>query len=144
MFIAPKPDYATLGNAEMREEFSTTAPNLFWYRQSPVSERSFQILQLHEQQGYMPVGDYTILDRSESVELAEKKLQNIISLMNGRERVVDLSEACAGTRTLYQLCPRSEDSEKQRIILRTFDGQHVSRETALLQIEARLWAAGEA
>lgn len=83
---------------------------------------------------YTPVGEYLVLDREEDKSLTEKKLINLISLMNGRKNVVDHS-AEVDTQLLFQVLPRKNDDDPTKIMFRTRDEKSVSVENALLQIK---------
>ena len=65
--------------------------------------------------------------------MAEKKVMNLITLLNGRDNLIDLGEK-TGTRTLYQ--PRSdpEDGGYHQILFHELSLRGVSRENAMLTV----------
>jgi len=80
------------------------------------------------------VGEYTILEAEEPVDISEKKVMNIISLLNGREDLIDLSHMVE-TRLLFSLIPRTDAESPTKILFRTHDGVGVSKENALLSLQ---------
>lgn len=99
---------------------------LFSYRANPVHERGFQILKRNE-----PVGEYLILDKKEGRALSEKKIINLISLLNGKDVLTVPQEDLEG-RLLYSSLP-SED-HRNKIMFYKYTGKGVSVENALLMI----------
>lgn len=105
----------------------------FTYKHNPVDPKSFQIFE--NRRGYTDyslAGHYTVLDLQEDRDLSEKKVMNLIALMNGR-RALDLGHA-TGNRTLFQVLPKKIDSDPTKVIFRTHDGKGVSTENALFEI----------
>lgn len=107
----------------------------FIFKPSPVNPMAYQIFENEiGDADYTPVGEYLVLDREEDKSLTEKKLINLISLMNGRKNVVDHS-AEVDTQLLFQVLPRKNDDDPTKIMFRTRDEKSVSVENALLQIK---------
>ncbi len=112
-----------------------TSKPQFIYERSPVHEHSFLILQfVEEKNGYEPAGEYTVLDTSEDPEITEKKMINLVSLLNGRQDIMDLGNLTK-TRLLFTIVPKTSESDKTKIIFRTFNNDGVSRENAVLTLE---------
>lgn len=108
---------------------------IFIYRASPVLDRSWMIY-LKDQQGELtPVGDYTVLDRNEQQEISEKKIMNLVSLLNGSDQVIELGEQTQ-SRLLFHRKPKADASDPMQVIFYTFAGAGVSRENAILTLEA--------
>lgn len=107
---------------------------LFSYRHSPVYERSFLILKLGKDETYHPVGDYTVLCESESLDLSEMKVVNLISILNERDDLIPLGEK-TGTRTLFHYKPRENPEDKTRIVFYELGQEGVSVENAVLTLE---------
>lgn len=116
-------------------DFNTiTAKQLYTYRRSPVQDASFLILKQNEGTGaYVPVGDYTVLDRNENSELSEKKVMNIVSMLNGRDDLIDLG-AETDARLLYYPTAQLSDEGQKKVVFFHWNGQDVSKENALLKI----------
>lgn len=113
------------------------AKKSYTYRRNPLHEHSFVILrQMAETGAYQPVGDYTVLDEREDSALSEKKVMNLIALMNNSEELIDL-RAQSETRLLYYRAP-TEDPHKTRIVFYTLGNQGVSTENAVLCLEEEL------
>ncbi|MAE51140.1 MAG: hypothetical protein CMH27_04965 [Micavibrio sp.] len=107
----------------------------FIYKKNPLVPHSYQIFQFKtEKDNYEPVGTYNLLDTDEAEELTEKRVMNLIAVMNQRKRMIDLS-SLTNARTLYTMVPMKPEDEDQKIIFRTYDGSGVSKENAILVIE---------
>ncbi len=117
-------------------DFNTiTAKQAYTYRRNPLHEASYLLLKQNEATGaYVPVGDYTVLDREENPALSEKKVMNLVTLLNGRDDLIELGEE-TGTRMLYHPTPRSDGEERTKIVFYSWEGKGVSKENALLTIE---------
>jgi hypothetical protein len=106
----------------------------YGYMPSPVHPRAFQILKYSELNP-QPVGDYTVLDSKEDLGLSEKKVMNLISLLNGRKHLVQLGHE-TGTRVLYNVVSECDDDGKSRVLFYQLGKGGVSVENALFRIEA--------
>lgn len=114
-----------------------TAVKPYTYRRNPMHDHSFVILKkLEESDQYEPVGDYTVLDQSEDAALSEKKLMNLIALMNDDDELIDLRSETK-TRLLYYKAP-TDEPHKTRIIFYALGEQGVSVENAVLSLEEGL------
>ncbi len=106
----------------------------FAHRPHPIMERSYQILELQEEKDtYEPVGEYILLNKSEPLEITEKKLTNLITLLNGKKDLIDMSHLTK-TRVLYTLVPRTSDTDPTKVIFKDYDGSGVSKENAVFTI----------
>tara|TARA_B100000508_G_C11403064_1_gene249352 strand:- start:455 stop:865 length:411 start_codon:yes stop_codon:yes gene_type:complete len=113
------------------------------YERSPVQDRAFMIVRADEKGiNSAPVGDYTVLDPEEDLELAEKKVMNLISLLNGRKKLMDLGHETK-TRVLYRIVSERDDENKSKILFYNLGNEGVSVENALFRIEAdeEIWDA---
>lgn len=113
-----------------------TAKTDYTYRRNPVVDGSFMILKRQKEEAYEPIGEYTVLDKSEEPDLSEKKVMNLIAILNDQDdRLIQLGEG-TGLRMLYKPIPRQTDSEKSKVIFYTLkEEQGVSTENAILTIE---------
>ncbi|MAQ70588.1 MAG: hypothetical protein CL565_00170 [Alphaproteobacteria bacterium] len=116
---------------------SAKAATKFTYKHNPHHKRSYEIMALDAQAGYMPVGQYTVLDLSEEVNLSEKKVMNLISIMNGKSKLIDISGDVAGTRLYFN--EGKEERGRKKVVFYKQDGTGVSRENALLLINKEVW-----
>jgi hypothetical protein len=105
----------------------------FGYIPSPVHPRAFQILQ-YGADAARPVGDYTVLDAKEDLSLSEKKVMNLVSLLNDRKALMQLGHE-TGTRVLYHIVTERDDDNKSRVLFYQLGAEGVSVENALLRLE---------
>ncbi len=105
---------------------------LFSYRTNPVHERGFQILKRNESADYSPVGEYLVLDKKEEYSLSEKKVINLISLLNGRKALSVTQDDVAGSRLLYSRLP--SEGVRTKFMFYQYTGKGVSVENALFMI----------
>ena len=115
----------------LRDEQNQVSRPAFMYQHNPVHERGFQIMKLDENDTYDVVGEYTILAKEEPLELAEKKVMNLITLLNGRDNLIDLGEQ-TGTRLLFERKSYAEETGRDEIIFYELGARGVSRENAIL------------
>jgi hypothetical protein len=106
----------------------------FTYRPSPVLGGSFLILRRENAGDFVPVGDYTVLDREEPSGLSEKKVMNLVSQLNGRADLIHLGDQTK-SRMLFHIKPRVLEDQKAQVVFYTYDGKGVSRENAILTLE---------
>jgi len=106
----------------------------FTYRPNPVLSGSFLICKKEENGGLHPVGDYTLLDRNEDLTLTEKKVMNLITLMNGGKDLLPLGEQTK-SRLLFHRKPKQDGDLRTEVIFYAYTGEGVSKENAILTIE---------
>ena len=117
------------------QEFNTEgAAPLYAYERSPVNERAFLIVK-KEETAERPVGDYTVLDKEEDISLAEKKVMNLVSLLNGRKRLMELGHETQ-SRILYQIVSEKDEENKTKVLFYQLGREGVSKENALFRLEA--------
>jgi hypothetical protein len=121
---------------EFNEKFNDKGEKpRFIYKPSPLVARSYQIFEYKAgKENYEPVGEYIVLDADEDIDLSEKKMVNLISILNGKKDLIDLGNLTK-TRLLFNIVPRASDSDPTKIIFRTHDGAGVSKENAVMTIE---------
>ena len=123
----------------MEDDFkSAKQASRFSYRRNPHHERSFMIMEHTGDKGYEPVGDYTVLDLKEDDFLSEKKVMNLIALLNGHEALADVSKDVEGTRLYYYEAPHM-DEDKTKVLFYRQDGEGVSKENALFLVNKEIW-----
>lgn len=106
----------------------------FTYRPNPILARSFLICRKEQNGEVTPVGDYTVLDNHEDLNLSEKKVMNLVMRLNGETDLVALGEQTR-SRTLFHVKPRPEHDPRTEIVFYTQSGHGVSRENAILTME---------
>ena len=106
----------------------------FTYRPNPVLAGSYLICKKEDNGALQPVGDYTLLDRSEDLSLTEKKVINLITLMNGGTDLVPLGEQTK-SRLFFHRKPKLEGDAKTEVVFYAYTGEGVSKENAILTME---------
>jgi hypothetical protein len=106
----------------------------FAYQRSPVNERAFLILKKQDEaKEPIPVGDYTVLDKQEDMTLAEKKVTNLVALLNGRKRLMQLGHETQ-SRILYNIVSEKDEDNKMKVLFYQLKKQGVSTENALFRL----------
>lgn len=120
----------------MVKDFNIESPRpQYIYRRNPLLPSAFQIFSFREEKGdYEPVGEYTLLDPAEDLALTEKKVMNIVSLLNGRRKLLELGNLTK-TRVLFTIVPKSSEEDPTKIIFRNYNGSGPSEENAVLVLE---------
>jgi len=127
-------------NMKFNDSFNDTGEKpQFIYKCNPQLETTFEILMFRPQgetgQGeYESVGDYTVIDEDEDPKLSEKKVKNVINLLNGKDNLEELGNLTK-TRVLFTIVPKKTEDEPTKIIFRNHDGKGTSEENAVLTIE---------
>lgn len=119
---------------------STELPR-YSYTRSPVNERAFLImLQEDAHDTAEPVGDYTVLDREEDLAVSEKKVMNLINLLNEKPGKTIQIEGVKG-RTHFQILSNPEESEELKVMFYTQKGKGTSEENALFRVQSddKIW-----
>ena len=107
----------------------------FMYKHNPLVPHSFQIFEFQEEKkSYEPVEEYTLLNLEEDPDITEKKVINLISILNGKQNLIDFKNL-TNERILYNIVSTDDDSKQQKVIFRTYDGSGVSVENAVLTME---------
>tara|TARA_A200000113_G_scaffold168512_1_gene153340 strand:+ start:149 stop:529 length:381 start_codon:yes stop_codon:yes gene_type:complete len=123
----------------MEEEFKKANESvMFSYRRHSESKQTYTLLKSTSDAGYQPVGDYTVLDKKEDCGLSEKKVMNLVALLNGKDATNDVSEDIEGTKLFYYESP-SAQTDKTKIVFYKQDGSGVSKENALFLINKEVW-----
>ena len=107
-------------------------PALFGYQRSPVNERVFLITK-KAKEADVPVGDYTVLDKEEDLSLSEKKVMNLVSLLNGRKRLMQLGHE-TNSRVLYNVVSEKDEDNKYKVLFYQLKERGVSVENALFRL----------
>lgn len=106
----------------------------FVHKRNPASERDYQIFEYDFKKGdYDLVGDYTLIKTDEPTEITEKKLINLMSLLNKKNDLIDLSNL-TNSRVLFTVVPEAQSGDQTKIILKDYDGSGVSKDNAVFTI----------
>lgn len=108
---------------------------VYSYGRCPVNQRSFLLYRNSRNYKADVVGDYTVLDKEEDINLSEKKVMNLVSILNGRQNLMQLGEGTK-SRMLYHVVDGGEDKEQAKVIFYRLGEQGVSVENAFFRIEA--------
>ncbi len=106
----------------------------FIHRANPIVDRAYQIFEYDFKKGdYDHVGDYILINKKEDPEVTEKKLINLMTLLNGKDDLIDISNLTS-TRVLFTLVPEAQAGGQTKIILKDYDGSGVSKDNAIFTI----------
>lgn len=105
----------------------------FIFKPNLIDPKTFDIFENRRgYDDYVPAGSYVVLDANEDKGLTEKKLVNLIGLMNGKGNTVNLYGENV-VETFFQVIPKKVDSDPSKVIYRTrTDG--ITKENALLTV----------
>ncbi len=107
---------------------------VFSYEKNATDQRVFIILKRDEVGGYEPVGTYTVTDVDENISFTEKKVKNLVSVLNGKRELVDLSGE-TDKRLLFHRKPKDNDSDRTEIIFYALGDVGTSKENAVLILD---------
>ncbi len=106
----------------------------FIYKPNPMMKRAYQIFELMpKNNAYVPVGEYILLNHEEDPELTELKMVNLITLLNGKKDVKDLSKM-SQTRVLFTVVPEDQSGDQTKLIFKDYKGKGVSVDNAVFTI----------
>ena len=107
----------------------------FRYERNPVAERGFLILRRNTQARFDPVGDYLVVDDEEDLALSEKKVMNLVALLNKDDSyVMDLGDL-TGTQSRFHIKPEKTERGQTQMVFYALGAQGVSKENAVLSID---------
>jgi hypothetical protein len=96
---------------------------------------SWQIFEFKDDKNdYEPVGNYTLIETSEPIDITEKKIINLVRILNGKRDLIALGKL-TGKRILFSIVSKGTDADPTKIIFRDHDGKGVSKENAVLTLE---------
>lgn len=111
---------------------------LYTYRRNPLHIYSFLLLKRGDDDAFGPIGEYTVLDLTEDPSLSEKKVMNLVTLMNGSPSALNLGELTKTRLLYYRVPPSTQEPEpvrKTHIMFYTLGERGISRENALLVLD---------
>ncbi len=124
-----------IGEDALEKSKRTGERTRFIHKQNPLVERSYQIFEYDFTKGdYEHAGDYVLLKKDEPREVTEKKLINLMTLLNGKDDLIDISNL-TNARVLFTVIPEAQSGEQTKIILKDYDGSSVSEDNAVFTIK---------
>ena len=122
------------GEDIMDKEKRTGERTRFIHKANPLVDRAYQIFEYDvTKSDYDHVGDYILIQKDEPQEVTEKKVINLMTLLNGKDDLIDLSNL-TNTRLLYSIIPEAQAGNQTKIVLKDYDGSGVSKENAIFTI----------
>ncbi len=122
------------GEDAMAKAMRTGERTRFVHKPNPLVERSYQIFEYDYTRGtYEHCGDYVLLNKEESREVTDKKVINVMSMINGKTDMIDISNLTKN-RVLYTLVPEAQAGDQTKIIFKDYDGSGVSKDNAVFTI----------
>lgn len=122
------------GEDALDREKRTGERTRFIHKPNPLVERSYQIFEYDfKKSDYNHVGDYVLIQKDEPQDVTEKKVINLMTLLNGKDDLIDLSNL-TNTRLLYSIVPEAQAGNQTKIVLKDYDGSGVSKENAIFTI----------
>ncbi|MCB1783041.1 MAG: hypothetical protein KDI13_03525 [Alphaproteobacteria bacterium] len=118
----------------MEKDFNKTQElSRFIHKRNPFVPHAWQIMELKHKGLYEPVGEYILINTDEDPEITEKKVINLITLLNRKKDLIDLSNLTK-TRILFTVVPEAQSGDQTKIIFKDYDGSGVSKENAIFTI----------
>lgn len=122
------------GEDAMAKAMRTGERTRFVHKPNPLVERSYQIFEYdYTKSAYEHCGDYVLLNKEESREVTDKKVINVMSMINGKSDMIDISNLTKN-RVLYTLVPEAQAGDQTKIIFKDYDGSGVSKDNAVFTI----------
>ncbi len=113
----------------------------FIHKPNPFAKRSWQIFELKHKGQYEPVGEYVLVNMDEDPEITDKKIKNLVAILNRKKDLIDISNLTT-TRVLYTVVRGTQAADQTKIILRDYDGSAVSKDNAIFTIRKGVFKDG--
>lgn len=119
----------------LERAISTGERTRFVHKANPLVDRAYQIFEYDFNKGsYEVVGDYVLINKDEPRDITEKKVVNLLFMLNRKNGdMIDISNLTKG-RILYTLVPEARAGDQTKIILKDYDGSGVSKDNAVFTI----------
>lgn len=106
----------------------------FIHKPNPLVDRAYQIFEYNVAKGsYDVVGDYVLISKEEPRDITEKKIINLMSILNKKDELIDLS-SLTNKRVLFTLVPEAQAGDQTKMIFKDYDGSGVSKDNAVFTI----------
>lgn len=123
------------GEDALEREKRTGSRTRFVHKPNPMVERAYQIFEYNiDKSDYEPAGDYILINLAEPRDVTEKKLINLMSLLNGKKDDLIDMQNLTKSRLLYTIVPEAHTNGLTKIILKEYDGSGVSKDNAVFTI----------
>lgn len=110
----------------------------FMFQPNPLVQHAFLIFEYKDDKNaYEPVGEYILLDTAEALDITHKKLENMMKILNEKQNLINF-ENLTNERVLFNVVKDEagiEPSPRHKVVFRTFTGNGISKENAVLTIE---------
>ncbi len=118
----------------MEKSIRTGERTRFIHKPNPLVERAYQIFEYNADKGsYDAIGEYILLNKEEPRDITEKKVINLMSILNKKDELIDLS-SLTNKRVLFTLVPEAQAGDQTKMIFKDYDGSGVSKDNAVLTI----------
>ncbi len=122
------------GEDALEKSIRTGERTRFIAKPNPLVERDYQVFEYNTKLSkYEHVGDYVLINKSEPRDITEKKVMNLMSIINKKDELIDLSNLTK-TRMLYTVVPEAQSGNQSKMIFKDYDGTGVSKENAIFTI----------
>lgn len=122
------------GDDALKKAVRTGERTRFIYKSNPMMERDYQIFEYDYKKGvYNLVGDYVLLRKDEPRDITEKKVSNLMGILNKKDDLIDLTNLTK-TRVLYTIVPEAQAGDQTKMIFKDYDGSGVSKDNAIFTI----------
>lgn len=135
-------DTSQPGEDVFEKSIRTGERTRFIHKPNPLVDRAYQIFEYNIESGiYEHVGDYALLNKDEPREATERKVMNLMNVMNKKKDFLDLSNLTK-TRVLYTLIPEAQAGNQTKVIFKDYDGSGVSKDNAVFTIRKGVFSHG--
>jgi|GEM_PF-993646 len=122
------------GEDALKKAIRTGERPRFIHKSNPMVERDYQIFEYNHKKGeYKVVGDYVLLRKDEPRDITEKKVSNLMGILNKKEDLIDLTNLTK-TRVLFTIIPEAQAGDQTKMIFKDYDGSGVSKDNAIFTI----------
>mgnify|MGYP000221043301 CR=1 FL=1 len=88
----------------------------FVHKPNPLVERAYQVFEYNmETSSYDHGGDYVLINKDEKREVTEKKVINLMTILNGKDDLIDISNL-TNTRLLYTIVPEAQAGDQTKMM----------------------------
>ncbi len=132
--VETKKDGSRQGEDVLEKAKRTGERTRFIHKPNPLVDRAYQVFEYIVVKGdYDHVGDYVLLNTDEERNITEKKVANLMSILNKKDELIDLSNL-TNTRVLYTVVPEAQAGDQTKMIFKDYDGSGVSKDNAVFTI----------
>mgnify|MGYP003672058348 CR=1 FL=1 len=127
-------EYTNQEEDVLEKSIRTGERTRFVHKPNPLVDRAYQIFEyMAEKATYEPVGEYVLLNKDEPRDITDKKIINLMSILNKKDELIDLS-SLTNKRVLFTLVPEAQAGDQTKMIFKDYDGSGVSKDNAVFTI----------